>query len=75
MTLVACNNKENGKTTRSMCTKGCIGCGMCKRQCDLFEVNDFCASMDYSNYATGETLDTAIGKCPTKVIVSRGKGC
>ncbi len=74
MTVVACNNRENGKTTRQMCTKGCIGCSMCKRQCDLFTITDFCASMDYSRYETGESLETAIEKCPTKVIVSRGKG-
>ncbi len=73
MRVVACNSKENGRSVRSQCTKGCIGCGMCGRKCDQFTVADFLASMDYSQYNNDEDMATAVEKCPTKVIVARGK--
>lgn len=73
MRVVACSSKENGKSVRSQCTKGCIGCGMCGRKCDQFKVTDFLARMDYSQYDDNEELGTAVEKCPTQVIVARGK--
>lgn len=73
MLVVACSNKENGKITRSMCTVGCIGCGLCKKQTDLFSVEENLARMDYAKYAPSEATETARQKCPTKVIVFRGK--
>ena len=51
----------------------CIGCGMCKKQSDLFTVDIFLARMDYEKYAPSEATETARTKCPTKVIVFRGK--
>ncbi|MBP8304210.1 MAG: RnfABCDGE type electron transport complex subunit B [Phycisphaerae bacterium] len=73
MIVVACNSRENGKTTRSMCKAGCIGCGLCTRQSDLFAVQDNLSSVDYTRYRTDEGTDKAMAKCPSKVIVWRGK--
>lgn len=73
MLVVACSNKENGKTTRAQCQVGCIGCGLCKKQSDLFSINDNLARMNYAGYQPSEATETARLKCPTKVIVFRGK--
>jgi electron transport complex protein RnfB len=72
MMTVACRSKENGKTTRSMCKVGCIGCGLCAKQTDLFKVEDNLARLDYSKYQPNEQTETAMEKCPTGVIVFRG---
>jgi len=73
MMTVACSSKETGKSTRAICTVGCIGCGLCAKQSDLFKVEDNLARLDYARYETTEKEETAINKCPTKVIVYRGK--
>jgi ferredoxin len=73
MMAVACNNKEAGKVTRSMCKVGCIACGLCSKQTELFSVANNLAKMDYEKYEPDEKTDTAYSKCPTCVIVYRGK--
>lgn len=73
MMTVACSSKENGKNTRSFCKVGCIACGICTKQSDLFVVKDNLARMDYVRYEPSEATETALNKCPTGVIVYRGK--
>jgi Na+-translocating ferredoxin:NAD+ oxidoreductase RNF subunit RnfB len=73
MMTVACSSRENGKNTRTFCKAGCIGCGVCAKQSDLFAVQDNLARMDYARYEPSEAAETAMTKCPTGVIVYRGK--
>jgi RnfABCDGE-type electron transport complex B subunit len=73
MMTVACSSKETGKSTRAICKVGCIGCGLCAKQSDLFEVEENLARRDYAKYETAEKEETVMNKCPTKVIVYRGK--
>jgi ferredoxin len=73
MMTVACSNKETGKSTRSMCKVGCIGCGLCVKQTEQFKVEDNLAHLDYKKYEANEQTETAMNKCPTKVIIYRGK--
>ena len=73
MMIVACNSKETGKSTRSICKVGCIGCGICVKQTDVFSVEDNLARIDYARYEPNEQTETAMNKCPTKVIIYRGK--
>ncbi len=73
MMVVACRSRENGKTTRKMCSVGCIACKMCTKQSDLFAMQDNFAVMDYGRYAPSEQCRIALDKCPTGVIVLRGK--
>ena len=73
MMVVACHSKENGKTTRAMCKAGCIGCGLCTKQSDLFAVKENLSHLDYAHYRTDDGTDKAMTKCPSKVIVWRGK--
>ena len=70
---VACSSKETGKSTRKICKVGCIGCGLCAKQTDIFIVEENLARLDYVKYQPSEQTDTAMNKCPTKVIVFRGK--
>jgi RnfABCDGE-type electron transport complex B subunit len=72
MMTVACRSKENGKVTRSMCKVGCIACGLCAKQTDLFTIEDNLARLDYEKYQPNEQTETAMEKCPTGVIVFRG---
>jgi electron transport complex protein RnfB len=73
MMTVACSNRENGKTTRQMCKVGCIACGLCAKQTDLFTVTDNLARLDYEKYQPSEQTETALNKCPTGVILYRGR--
>jgi len=70
---VACSSKEDGKTTRSMCKVGCIGCGLCAKQNEIFKVENNLARLDYQKYQPDQTIETAMDKCPTKVIIPIGK--
>lgn len=73
MMTVACRSKETGKITRSMCKVGCIGCGICAKQTDIFTVEDNLARINYEKYQPNEKNEAAMDKCPTGVIVYRGK--
>ncbi len=73
MMTVACSNKETGKVTRSMCKVGCIGCGLCAKQSDIFKVENNLARLDFTKYQPDENTEAAMNKCPTKVIIYRGK--
>ena len=73
MMTVACKNIENGKTTRKMCKVGCIGCSLCVKQTDIFTVENNLATIDHERYESNEQTETAMTKCPTGVIVLRGK--
>jgi len=73
MTDVACSSKENGKSTRAMCKVGCIGCGLCTKQTDIFSVEDNLARVNYGKYTPSEQTQIAMNKCPTGVIVYVGK--
>ena len=73
MMTVACSSRETGKSTRAFCKVGCIGCGLCAKQTDIFIVEDNLARLDYTKYQPNEQTETAMNKCPTKVIIYRGK--
>ena len=72
MMSVACSSRETGKVTRSQCAVGCIACGLCVKQTDLFKVTDNLARIDYANYKPSPQTETAMTKCPTGVIVLCG---
>jgi Na+-translocating ferredoxin:NAD+ oxidoreductase RNF subunit RnfB len=73
MMTVACSNKETGKVTRSMCSVGCIACGLCTKQSDLFIIKDNLAQINFEAYQPSAQAEVAMNKCPTGVIVYRGK--
>jgi RnfABCDGE-type electron transport complex B subunit len=70
---VACRSQENGKDTKAFCKVGCIGCKLCTKQTDAFEVTNNLSKLDYKKYTPNEQFETAMKKCPTNSIVYRGK--
>ncbi|MGB8226989.1 MAG: (Fe-S)-binding protein [Sedimentisphaerales bacterium] len=74
MMTVACRSRENVKNTKAFCKVGCIGCGLCAKQNDAFKVADNLAKLDYTKYQPGQSFEAAKNKCPTGVIIYRGKG-
>ncbi|MHC4302817.1 MAG: RnfABCDGE type electron transport complex subunit B, partial [Planctomycetota bacterium] len=66
MMTVACRSRESGKVTRSMCKVGCIGCGICAKQSDIFSVEDNLARLDHVKYQPDEKTDRASRRKPRK---------
>ncbi len=64
---VACSSKEKGPVTMKECQSGCIGCGLCKRNCseDAIEIIDFHAVIDYEKCIG---CGTCAEKCKRKSI-------
>jgi Na+-translocating ferredoxin:NAD+ oxidoreductase RNF subunit RnfB len=73
MMTVACRSLESGKVTRGNCRVGCIGCGVCAKQSDIFTIENNLARIDFEKYAPCGENEAALNKCPTGVIVYRGK--
>ena len=65
--MVQCNSKDFGKDVKAACSVGCIGCGICSKNCPegAIVVENFLAKVDYSK-CTG--CGTCKEKCPVKVI-------
>ncbi|MFP4053889.1 MAG: RnfABCDGE type electron transport complex subunit B [Phycisphaerae bacterium] len=75
MLVVACNNTDPGRNTRAVCKVGCIACGICARECELFDVRGDLTRLDHDRYHPdeyGEGLRTASRKCPTGCLPFRG---
>ncbi|MFP4107196.1 MAG: RnfABCDGE type electron transport complex subunit B, partial [Phycisphaerae bacterium] len=46
---VACCNRDSGKETRRVCPVGCIACGLCEKNCELYTVSHNLAGLDHEN--------------------------
>jgi Na+-translocating ferredoxin:NAD+ oxidoreductase RNF subunit RnfB len=68
--FVACNSKDKGKATKSVCSVGCIACRICEKKFPEagFIVTDNLSVLDY-NKGTGEGREGAAAACPTKCII------
>jgi len=69
--FVGCQSKDKGKDVRFACEAGCIGCGLCMKNCEAgaIKVEGNLATIDPS-LCTG--CGTCFEKCPTKAIKKIG---
>jgi heterodisulfide reductase subunit A-like polyferredoxin len=66
--LVQCNSHDKGKDVKAVCASGCIGCQLCKKNCnfDAVEIDNFLAHIDYTKC---KNCGLCAQKCPVKVIL------
>lgn len=66
--IVACSSKDKGPVTMKACSVGCIGCGICVKNCqnDAVKVEDFHAIIDHEKCVGCGACQE---KCPKKAIV------
>jgi len=68
---VGCNNREKAIDVKRVCSKGCMGCGICSRLKDSpFKVEENISRIDRKKKVSLEILEEASSKCPTKCIVN-----
>ncbi|KPK85853.1 MAG: electron transporter RnfB [Phycisphaerae bacterium SM23_33] len=73
MLVVACSNHDPGRVVRQVCTVGCIGCGICAKLNDLFNVTDGLAGIDYDRYDPQMDFGPVLEKCPRQALIYVGK--
>jgi RnfABCDGE-type electron transport complex B subunit len=66
---VACNNKDKAVYVKSVCSRGCIGCGLCTRVSDSpYYMKDNLSHINYGEAILKQPLLEGRGKCPTRCI-------
>lgn len=65
--IVKCKSEDFGKTVRNNCNIGCIGCGICAKNCprEAIKLENNLAKIDYEKCVN---CGICVEKCPTKAI-------
>ena len=65
--MVSCSSRDKGKDVKAVCSAGCIGCGICVKQCEYGAIvlEDNIAHIDQSKCIG---CGKCAAKCPSKVI-------
>ncbi len=68
MIYLACSSHDKGKVVKSVCSVGCIGCGICVKvtESDAIEMQDNLPAIDYGQ---SPNLILANFKCPTNSYI------
>jgi Na+-translocating ferredoxin:NAD+ oxidoreductase subunit B len=68
-TAVACSNKEKALAVKKVCSRGCIGCGLCARvENSPYSIEENLSSINYKLPLELNALLAGKNKCPTKCI-------
>lgn len=69
---VECNSHDKGAAVRKACKVGCLGCGLCARNCEYgaIKVENALAVVDTHVCIEKCSEATCLAKCPTKAIQS-----
>jgi Na+-translocating ferredoxin:NAD+ oxidoreductase subunit B len=73
MLVVSCSNKDPGRQVRRVCKVGCLGCRLCQKLMDVFEVKNNVSTVNYEKYHPGMDFSQVIAKCPGGVMLYVGK--
>jgi len=66
---VACSNKETVLNVKKVCSRGCIGCGICARvENSPYYLKDNLSCVDPAKAEHRGSLEEGKAKCPTKCI-------
>ena len=68
---VQCSNKDKGPQVKKVCSAGCIGCGICAKQCES-EAIEFSGTLARVNPEKCTLCGKCAAKCPVKVITPAG---
>ncbi|MCG9967212.1 Fe-S cluster domain-containing protein [Pelotomaculum terephthalicicum JT] len=73
---VNCNSKDKGAVAKKNCSAACLGCGLCKKNCehDAIKIQNSLAVVDHKICIEKCDNPTCIAKCPTKAIEAVVKG-
>ena len=73
MLVVACSNKDPGRLVRKVCKVGCLGCKLCQKMLDVFEVRDNISTLNYDRYDQDTDFSKVLAKCPGGAMLFLGK--
>jgi electron transport complex protein RnfB len=68
---VLCTNPEKSKQVKAVCSVGCTGCKLCKKQSKAFAIDGSLAAVDYG--FDGEIAESAALACAPGAIVDQRK--
>jgi len=68
--VVSCSNKEKAVNVKRVCSRGCIGCGICtKVENSPYYLKNNLSTIDYNKNLDNTALEEGKNKCPTKCIL------